>query len=126
MEKEFLFFLESHDGTCEIKEKNKDYIIFRYNQMNCVFEWDINDPGYYRIVLPNIDKYGNNKPQIMLDVTKSVKLVKCIENGGNVFMFVDGYVTNSIKIDSIFQRFLDTLEYAFQEYTKKIESSKNR
>lgn len=116
MKRHFLDFLSRNNNT--ILRDEADYIVFQSGQLNFVFEWDDNDPGYFRFVLPNIETFVSSEALLadMISIARELKLVRCINVENNILLFSDSAITSFSNIDTIFERHIRALTEAWNRY----------
>lgn len=105
---------------------------FETEGLNFVFQGDLaEDPGYYRLMLPDIESELDNMPNIYekaVNISSSYKVGKCIIIDGKVWLTVEGFANDTKSVTFSVARLISVLKdmiNAYRNYgTDKNESEK--
>lgn len=124
IQKLFIAFLEKENI---IPTKLKDNLLsFEYKHMNFLFEYlPEDDTNFFRIMLPNIDIYANERNQILNKLNREFKLGKLIEVRNNIWITAESFVYSTLEIDKLFSRLINLLMSMIREYRQEIDNERS-
>ena len=99
---------------------------FTIGSNNYMAEYDsVNDPVYFRIMLPIVEKINqDNRNQILervVKVSSSYKVGKVITVGQNVWISAEVFIYNTYNSDLLFARLIDVLDSMLNQYRESCD-----
>lgn len=89
---------------------------FSSNGLNFLFQYrKEDDPQFIRLLLPRIedvkgDASDNTVFKRMIDVSSSIKSVKCIVSNGEVWLTCEEFLASTENINQVFERMMGSFE----------------
>lgn len=100
---------------------------FSLSGLNFLFQYrEEEDPQFIRLMLPKVEGVKENENDVfkrMIDVTSSIKAVKCVIINSEIWLSVEQFVSSTENITHILERMINVLKIAYNQYAS-IASSK--
>lgn len=105
-------------------DKDEKALLLEISDAQFIVENNSDDPSFFRIILPNIDRLDGNeeKRTIINELNKIYKMGKCILVNDNIYMTAEQFVFSKESIDDLFLRMLSVLISMHNEYKTKFPS----
>ena len=99
---------------------------FTIGSNNYMAEYDsVNDPVYFRIMLPIVEKIVDSQKKQILErvvkVSSSYKVGKVITVGENVWISAEVFIYNTYNSDLLFARLIDVLDSMLNQYRESCD-----
>lgn len=95
---------------------------FSSDGLNFLFQYrKKDDPQFIRLLLPRIeDLKGNDNDKAvfkrMIDVSSSIKTVKCIVSNGEVWITSEEFLSSTENVSQVYERMMAVLKLAYNHY----------
>ena len=103
--------------------EEEEQITFLLDGLYYLFVYEISDPYYFRIILPNIFKIENEKSKydsLVNDLNQRYKVAKAtISNDGMVWVATEQFVYSHEGIDLLFERCLAALKGVIEYFREQ-------
>lgn len=106
---------------------DKTLVEFSLDGLNFLFQYrEEEDPRFIRLLLPKVEDVKENENDVfkrMIDVTSSIKAVKCVIINSEVWLSVEQFFSSTDNITLVLERMINVLKIAYNQYAS-IASSK--
>ena len=114
----FIRYLKSEGITFSIVSNT--LLTFQYSRINFLFEYNIEDPSFFRLIVPNIDNEDTITEEIrerVCVISASYKVGKClIVNNNQVWLTAEAFLFSKENIAPMFQRMITLLCQMLEDY----------
>lgn len=112
-------FLRLNNLTSDYVSGKTDLLLFSIGGLNYLAEYNKEvDPAFFRIMLPNIDAYSQEKNEMLNNLTSSYKAGKVVVIDNKVWLSVETLVYGNVDASALFHRMITILRDMINEYRR--------
>lgn len=112
-------FLRLNNLTSDYVSGKTDLLLFSIGGLNYLAEYNKEvDPAFFRIMLPNIDAYSQEKNEMLNNLTSSYKAGKVLVIDNKVWLSVETLVYGNVDASALFHRMITILRDMINEYRR--------
>lgn len=118
---EFRNYLSLLSDVSNVKEENNNTISFEYKGLFFLFVTDESDQYYIRLLLPNIAKIDNLKPDVDVhtvinEYNNKFKVVKVSLWDKSVWLSIEQFLYSKERANDLFTRAISILEVVINDF----------
>lgn len=121
IKEKFKEYLQDKRQIDNVKEDD-NMLRFTVNNLNYIYLEDVEDPFYFRLLLPNIGSSSNDK---MLEMANTLSLYfkvgKAVVVNNSIWLSAEQYIVEYTDIDMLFEKYLMILEKMIEKYRQDSE-----